>query len=58
MKDERKQPPASGVGSKRPVLDKDAHLYPYLQRFGGVEKYGKQPSTPEKFEDVDDQLYN
>ncbi len=24
------------------VVDQDAHNYPYLTKFGGVKKYGKQ----------------
>ncbi len=28
--------------SDKPVLAKDAHLTPYLSRFGGVKKHGKQ----------------
>ncbi len=31
-----------GGRSDKPVLAKDAHLTPYLSKFGGVKKYGKQ----------------
>jgi hypothetical protein len=43
--------------SDKPVLAKDAHLTPYLSKFGGRKNYGKQPSTPEKFENHDGRLY-
>ncbi len=46
-----------GGRSDKPVLSKDAHLYPHLSKFGGVKNYGHQPSTPEKFEDYDGRLY-
>jgi len=28
--------------SDKPVLAKDAHLTPYLSKFGGAKKHGKQ----------------
>jgi hypothetical protein len=42
MASKGKRKVVSGVGSKRPVLAQDAHLYPYLSKFGGVKNYGKQ----------------
>ncbi len=46
-----------GGRSDKPVLAKDAHLYPHLSKFGGVKKHGWQKSTPEKFEQDDGRLY-
>jgi hypothetical protein len=46
-----------GGRSDKPVLAKDAHLYPHLSKFGGRKNYGHQPSTPEKFEQDDGRLY-
>jgi hypothetical protein len=42
--------------SDKPVLDKHAHQYPWLAKFGGKKDYGQQ-GDPTKFADVDEKLY-